>query len=500
MKKFKEVETTRRDYHKDPTLNSIHRSSLLVPELPDSEVEISFLNHFLLKRNYSKVACKITAIDTNGNKIESKLFTIDKPIVYTIKLSGMTDQKVSNYIIEFFAAENLFIPFPAVMINHRGKNFINQVHAFNRILNDVFEDDAINKNQVKEASIDMIINEKTDTFFLFTAGPLPCKEPIQIEILTDNSSYLKKLDLDIPRFGLKNVSLKKSFDKIPFGSTGIIKIAQPKQFLFYGRMLAGQTQNDGSFSANHSYYDSSTMYEYWDDNRPSSRFYPFFKELSNKVRMYPILSPSELDIFINLYDNDGELISENNVGTLSSPSNRFIGIDVNSIINKNSIQFSKVSTFAVITKVTTGKMPTRIGHQLIYGAGGLDSSIAVSLLNSNVFIPKSKGSFKWGQTIIGGDYDSVVGIVADPTENREIDYHDLSVKFYNKNGLITERNWQIKNKTSLKFQISKELSEIDKSNEPDYVWCTVEGKTPGVHFFSLAYNKISKHSSADHGF
>ena len=94
MKTVKQVETTRKKYHKDPTLNTIHRSSLLVPEIPNTIAEISFINHFLLKRQYPNVACKITAIGTNGKKIKSKLHKIDKPIVYNFKLTGMVTDPV----------------------------------------------------------------------------------------------------------------------------------------------------------------------------------------------------------------------------------------------------------------------------------------------------------------------------------------------------------------------------------------------------------------------
>ena len=96
MKQFKQVETDRKKYHKDSSLNSVHRSSLMVPELPNTQVDISFLNHFLLKRDHQNVACKITPVNSNGQKIESKLYMIDKPIVYTITLSGMVQTPVSN--------------------------------------------------------------------------------------------------------------------------------------------------------------------------------------------------------------------------------------------------------------------------------------------------------------------------------------------------------------------------------------------------------------------
>ena len=138
------MEETRKKYHKDPSLNSVHRSSLMVPELDDSIAEISFLNHFLIKRNHKKIACIITAIGKNGQKIQSKLHHIEEPRVYIFTLTGMVNEPVSNYMIEFYSVDNLFIPFPAVMVNHRNKKFLNQVHSFYRVLNDVLENDDFN--------------------------------------------------------------------------------------------------------------------------------------------------------------------------------------------------------------------------------------------------------------------------------------------------------------------------------------------------------------------
>lgn len=501
MEKFKEVEATRRTYHRDPSLNSVHRSSLMVPEIQNTQVSISFLNHFLLKRNHENVACKITAVGIDGKKIESRLHKIDKPIVYTIPLSEMVDKPVSNYIVEFFSADNLFIPFPAVMINHKGKNFINQVHSFNRVLNDIFEDDTINSQQVMEASIDLSLNKNSDTFLLFTAGPLPCNHPFEIEIITKEKVYRKTCELKVPRFGLQKISVRENFS-IPEGAEGMIKVKQPHQLLFFGRMLCGQTLTDGSFSANHSYYDSSTAEEYWDDTRPSQRIYPFFNELKNRVRFYPIMSPSSLQTSISLFSNDGVLLGEFVTGNISSPSNEFLDIDVNSIVIKNNLDLKTVSSFSLTTKVLSGKMPTRIGHQLIFGAGGLHSSIAVSLFNPNMFIPKDKNSFKWGQLITGGGYDSFVGIVADANENTQIDQHNFIVKFYSEKGLFAERDWNLKNGAAKKFAASMELkSELNSDDtEPRYLWCTIEAEHYGLNFFSVGYNLISKHTSGDHGF
>ena len=502
MKTVKQIETTRKTYHKDPTLNTIHRSSLLVPEMPNTAAEISFINHFLLKRQYSNVACKITAIGTNGKKLKSKLHKIDKPIVYNFKLTGMVTDPVSNYMVEFFAPDNMFIPFPAVMINHRGKNFINQVHAFNRVLNDVFEDDDINSHQVKEASIDLVVNEDTDTFLLFTTGPLPCKDSLEIEVITPNQSMVKNFDIDLPRFGVKRVEFKKLFQQIQNGTRGIIKATQPSQFLFYGRMLSGQVKNDGTFSANHTYYDSTASHEYWDDSSHSQRFYPYFPNLKNTVRLYPILSPSELQIKFNIFDHYGDEIKEYDINSLSSPGTKFLDVNIESLIAQDSIDRTTISTFSVTATILSGKMPTRIGHQLVYSSGGLDSSIAVSLFNHNIYNPPNKKSFKWGQVIAGGKYDAYIGIVADKAENPNVENQDAKIKFYDETGLILEESFVIKNRSAKVLEFPKFLTSSGDytMNEPKNIWCVVESEKYGLNFFSVTCNKESNHCSGDHGF
>lgn len=501
MKKFKDVEATRKLYYNRPNINSVHCASLMVPEIEQTTVSISFLNHFLLKRNYEKIACRITAIDIKGQKIESQLHTINKPITYTIPLTGMVDKPVSNYMVEFFSAENLFIPFPAVMINHKGNGFINQVHSYNRVLNDVFEDDVINSTQVSEASVDLVLEDNIDTFLIFSSGPVACNEPIEIEIITKTDSYKKICPIGLPRFGTKKYSIKEIFPNIPNGVKGILRVRQPRQTLFYGRMLTGQIMNDGKFSANHSYYDSSEINEYWDDNRPSMRFYPFFNKLNNIIRMYPIMSPSKLFLSVSFYTSDGSCIDDIPIGDLTSPDNRFLDLTINALAKKSAVDYDKIVTFALTVKPESNKMPTRVSHQLVYGNGGLNTSINIALHNPNVFVPKDKKSFKWGQTVIGGDYDSLVGIVADACENSTVNTHNAIIKFYDENGEIAKRTWEIPNGSANRFVVGEELrKELGHVNDAKYVWCTAESEHYGLNFFSTAYNKITNHFSGDHGF
>ena len=171
MKKLLDVEKTRSEQHADNQQNSVHRSSLLVPVLPNSEVSISFLNHFLIKRGITSVGCKVTAIDKSGIRLISRLSIIDEPRVYTLYLQRDFNVDAASFLVEFFSSENIFVPFPAVMVNHRTKNALSGVHSFNRVLADVFEDDDVNAIHVREAAIDIVQNPNLSTFFVLAAGP-----------------------------------------------------------------------------------------------------------------------------------------------------------------------------------------------------------------------------------------------------------------------------------------------------------------------------------------
>ena len=114
-----------------------------------------------MKRGYKSIALKLSAIDNFGNLLDSQTILIKEPKVYSFNLNEIfSDFKINNFLIDFYSERNLFVPFPAVIISHLGKDFCNTVHSYNRVLNDVFEDDKINKNHVSEASFDLKISNK----------------------------------------------------------------------------------------------------------------------------------------------------------------------------------------------------------------------------------------------------------------------------------------------------------------------------------------------------
>ena len=499
MKSFKAVEETRRDYHANATLNSVHRASLLAPAMPAAELDVAFLNHFLLKRGYKNVACRLTEIDAAGRRIQARMIHVDEPRAYTLRLSEMAHKDTTDFMVEFFSGDNLFIPFPAVMVNHRGDGFLNCVHAYNRVLNDVFEDDAINATTQREAAIDVRLDNQATTFLLFTAGQSACRGALQLQLDTDGRRYDGEVDLDVPRFGHRMVSLREAFPDLQRVAGGVLTVAQPKQFMFYGRMLAGQLASDGAFSANHSYYDSSTVAEYWDDARSSARLYPLLASFDTRIRFYPILSPGRLRLEITPRDRQGRVLGHINAGLLRTPSPGHVDISINAACRDAGIDLADVSAFAVAATPEGGNTPTRINHQLVFVSGGLESSINVSLNNPNVFVPAGKSGFSWGQLLVSDELESWLGITTNVPDGEAC---EVEASFYNASGKIASARIDLPGGSAraLRPQDVLPATALLPRGTVDYVWFELRSARPDVYGYAVSRHRRTGHCTGEHGF
>ena len=119
--------------------------------------------------------------------------------------------------------------------------------------------------------------------------------------------------------------------------------------MFYGRMLVGSEYNDKAFSANHSFYDSSGLKEYWDDSRSSVRVYPYFKEIKNSIKVYPIISPGKLRLTLNITDFKEKILAQKCLGLIKSPDNKFIDVSVNNLVKSFGLPAEEISSFSLIT-------------------------------------------------------------------------------------------------------------------------------------------------------
>lgn len=500
MKSFKDVESTRRDYHRDVTLNSVHRSSTTVPEIPGARATVSFLNHFLIKHGHRNVACRVTAVDAEGQRIEARLHEVTEECAYTIPLSGTVSDEVNTYVIDFYSSQNLFFPYPAVMVNHAGDGFFNGVHGFNRVLNDTFEEDTVNARRVAEASIDVRMDAETDTFVNFTAGPQHCRGELQFDLTNEAGQHNAVVELDQPHLTSRRISLKETFPNIGNTTSGVLKILQPAQFMFYGRMLTGTVAADGAFSANHSYYDSSSVAEYWDDDRPSLRSYPYFRDLDNIIRLYPIMSECRLAVSVDLYDAGGRHLGSVPAGEIESPGAGFIDVSINALAASHGLGGGEIANFTVVASQLDGRVPTRIGHQLVQNGGGLESSVNLALKNPNIFVPEGKASMAWGQAPVGRDVETWLGLVTNTPDGESC---EVDITFYGTQGPIARRQWTLPAAGAINLKLDVDLADefgdlLD--GETACTWYVARTARPDLSAYTVTRHRASGHCTGEHYF
>jgi hypothetical protein len=501
MKKFLDVEKNRTEYHRDPYSNTVHRASLLVPRIEGYDVDISFLNHFLIKRGYKEIGCRITALNLAGNLIQSHLTTVNEPRVYTIQLTDLCDKSASAFIIEFYCSNNLFIPFPAVMINHRSERTLNVVHAYNRTLNDVFEEDAINSVCQMEGGIDVEITPAITTFLIFSAGQFECKGELNLKLIANGAEFQRIVSINVSRFGHFEIRLNELFSEVEFCKHGILLVSQPKQTLFFGRLLVGKKRISGAgFSANHSYYYLSSHREYWPNNIGSFRQYPFLRGLINKVRFYPIMSLGRLRIELVLRDCGGQPVLTNLLGLLDSPGNNFIETNINEICASANLNSEIVSSFTVYAHPIGGETPTRINHQLVYSSGGLETSINMSLLSPNVFEPQGKRGFVWGQIAVGIDYSSFLGVTSNSPDGADF---RVSVEYYSQDGCFSSDSIELKAGAAYVLNLGDKLSDLAHfklDSKPTYIWYCLRSDRSDIYAYSVTRELLSGDCTGEHAF
>jgi hypothetical protein len=497
MKKLLDVEKSRSEHYADNQRDSVHRSSLLVPVLPNSEVSISLLNHFFIKRQISSVGCRVTAIDKNGVRLTSRLTTINEPRVYTMHLQRDFDVDAASFLVEFFSSENIFIPFPAVMVNHRTKNAISSVHSFNRVLADVFEDDDVNAIHVQEAAIDITQNPNLSTFFVLTAGPYDLNGPVYLRLSTYDEDLEHVIHVDIPRFTQQMFELK---NVVPEWSQlqGTLFIDQPDQQLFYGRLFVGQLAKDGSFVGNHSYYDSSHVDgEFWDNDNPSFRTYPVIQELDALIRFYPIMSPSTIELTVIFNSSVGEQLGVTNPRNLSSPSTDFFELNIRKSAIEAGIDFGAINSFTVQAIPISSTTPTRINHQIVYRQSAIESSINISLQNYNVLHSKSKVRTSWGQIVNSPEFDTWLSITNDGYENP---VSTVEVKLFDESGYVGSETVDVPTRCATTIKISTMLLRNNLAPKGEFVWYEIECPNYFLTAFSISRNNVSGNCTGEHSF
>ena len=210
--------------------------------------------------------------------------------------------------------------------------------------------------------------------------------------------------------------------------------------------------------------------------------------------MYPIMSPSTLSVYIEIYD--GKSVFTSNAQTIKSPSNNLLEFDIDELVANST--FKNVTLFKLIATSTKGNIPTRVNHQLIYGSKNykskLNSSINVSLNNEEEFTPTYKTGLTWGQVLIDSDYESRLAICFN---NNNGDSDEVLVDFYGESGLLKSLKQQLNPSTSLIVN-NDFFSSFNIKRE--FIWFVAKSNRADLQAHSFHFHRLSHNASGEHSF
>jgi hypothetical protein len=499
------------------------RSSAIFPVIQNQfyTSSIHFLGYWLLKRNISQVKLTIILRNIDGKILLKKIELIDTAKAFAINLKNLlieinfNENFIGSIETEFHTTEDMVFPYPALVLEYHNEEFNTCVHTMGRIYNDDEDMAENNENLVPETGFDIHETNDLHSFLSFVNGSLENKNGYIEYVITNSNSkqfsgnfHLGKIN----SFETKFIYLK---DHIPNLSTildsnsGSISIKHNFEG-FYPRLLVGNIQESfPSVSFTHSYYDntnSTNDSNYWnrinDSHFDSSIYVPIFQKNNQFTNLivYPNLSPSDLILRIDIYDESGKKVYANsNFLTINTADKKLTKINLNNIISNLDSFKNKNFAAHIIANFKNNKIPTRIKFGLDVGISGLNSklpcNICFNMRLGNPLLENKPGSFHWAPLFCNrntvftlGNFSTLKNYTSDA---------NLELNFYR-----IEDSTSINKKIQLKANSEKRITFDDfKLNEflKSEGWVTIKADTPYVHGYYFNMNS-SGSVAGDHIF
>jgi hypothetical protein len=507
------------------TKKPVLRSSAIFPVIQNQYYtsSIHFLGYWLLKRNISEVNLTIILRNIDGKILLKKIEIIDTAKAFAINLDTLLLEinsiKNTNFIgsieTEFNTTDDMVFPYPALVLEYHNEEFNTCVHTLGRLYNDSDDMDENNENLVPETGFDIHETNDLHSFLSFVNGSLQNEDGYIEYIITNSNSkqfsgnfHLGKI---IP-FETKLLYLNEyipDLSKILNSNSGSISIKHNFNG-FYPRFLVGNFQESfPSVSFTHSYYDNTNSIDesnYWnrvnDSHFDSSIYVPIFQENTQFTNLiiYPNLSPSDLILKIDIYDESGKKVYDNsNFLTINSVDKKLLKINLNEIVlNLDSFK-NKNFAAHIIANFKNNKIPTRIKFGLDVGTNGLNSklpcNICFNMRVGNPLLENKPGSFHWAPLFNNRNTVFTLGNFStlkdyDSDANLELSFYRIE------DSSSFTKKIQIKANSEKRITFNDfQLNEFIKSEG----WVTIKADTPYIHGYYFNMNS-SGSIAGDHLF
>ena len=462
---------------------SIHFSSSAVflgilNPLIGIDTEISFLNHFLLKRNIKYVDARFVIHNMSGKVLKEIDCKIDAKQVYSFKISDHLEEAFlgSVYVI-FKSNENLAVPFCAVMCAIKSPKSVCGVHTYGRRLEVNEIGTKIDLSRTIETGWIARDSKTVKSFSVVHGGDYELNLSLTLIVTNHkNKTLIFKNKYKLNKYANLMIvpqEIDPSIVEHLEDKKGHIKIKIDGLKGIFPRMLCGNFSIKKELSSlvdaeeiqfTHTNFDFSSV-----EQPDSSGKNGYFNQPS-VPRGYGIIYPVETNKLIKI-DEDPYI----------NGSLHHINVEEISQININSEDENLPSRFVAAT----------IG---VWKNAKLESECSTGTFIEDYL--KVPCHWHWGLLKPGFvDGDSVISILHNNFDDNKNLSRKLNLKIYNQAELLVDSDIEISGHTKI---LSKDL--LPKRIPEDTLWYVLSGdKLEDLNIFSTLY-PIKKSGFVEHAF
>ncbi len=489
----------------------VQRSSAIFPFLINNNVEtnILFLGYWFLKRNIKEILLIITLRSKLGRIIYRKKRKVNVIKSFKINIkkifseNGLKLLNQGSIEIEIISKENLFFPYPAIVVNYLSNISSAFVHSCGRIYNDRIDKKDNNNFLVPETGFDILPDKNLSPFISFVSGPKPLKNKL---ITLKFSNYLgQKFNKEfifkqIKPYETKFMEILNREEKKFFcDKKGIVSIKHGFKD-FYPRFIAGNSNKQKSIvTLTHSYYDISNQRnkkkyylvnpnkKEYDDSVLAFPVFNKFKSYS-EVAIYPNFPETRLNISLEIYQSNGRC-----VGTIKSiiqVHNKLakpVYINVNKIVKLNKIKLKENVMYSAKLIVNCKNFfPSRLKFGINFGSPkkyNIPTNICICAANANDAILKKTKTFKWAPIL--NKKNSYIILTNSSFIKKGFKKANLNLKFWSekKNNFLVRKKI-INDNGIFWFDLNKD-KKVKKFLSSKSGWITIESDNPFVNGFYI---------------
>lgn len=445
-----------------------------------NDTRVTFLNHFLLKRNIKNITALITFRDLEGNSISNKTMNINQESTYSLSCREEVGHFEGSVEVEFFSSVNVVVPFTAIVAVYEFENSICQIHSVSRVYS---KTEMENRKFTIGEEAGWTCRDTKDIFSLalISNGFASLDMPVSFEVI--NSDGAKK-NVDVGTVSLKPFETyklipKNHFDIASFldGKEGHISVSFKTQTSF-PRFICGNAKEENGKMKEIQLTHSNFNYHKIDTDRlDDPKEYgildtpPTMSTRPMSAIIYPNFQETK-DLSIEVDNNKIQLFHD-----------------------KINIVPLKTGQKPVITTSDKRGLPNRIVSGLVsnWCENRLPSECSLGMITPGYV--NIKKHWYWGLAD-SKNLDCTLTIITHVDFLSLDGFKDkIEINLYDKNGLCAEKTLPL-----TEGQQSIQIGEIYSKKPEGDVWYTVVSDYPVISVFSTMISDEKKSGCIEHSF